>query len=172
MDAPVALGGFKKLLSLCGYPQQGSSVVQVVAQSATPVTLTGSTDEFIFRVIPVPANLLGPRGALRITALWSYPNGASGKTPRVYFGGVAFCVKRLTTALSNQTQTIIRNRDSVAAQVGFAPSAASDLGSSGAVVQTGSVDTSAPQEIKLTGTLEAATDSLTLEGYTVEVLRG
>ena len=174
----MTLGEFVKWLSICGYPNRGERLsgggvglkaAGVLAQSAAASSVTGTTAETILASVAIPAGYLGPNGTLRVTTLWSFPNSANTKTIRVRLGGQIFSIKALTTSLSFQGQTIIRARGT-RAQVSSAPSAASDFGSSGAVVQMGTVDMTQDQTLTITGTLASSTETITHEGYIVEVL--
>lgn len=174
----MTLGEFMKWLSICGYPNRGERLtgggvglpaLGVCQRPTSERSVTGTTDEAVLASIDLPAGYLGPRGALRLTTLWSYPNSASAKTIRVRLGGQIFCAKALTTSLSFQAMTIIRARGTKA-QVASSPSASSDFGSSGAVVQVGSVDMTRDQVLTITAKLEAPTEKLTLEDYLLEVL--
>ncbi|WP_213761989.1 hypothetical protein [Caballeronia sp. dw_19] len=176
----MTFGEFMKFLALCGYPAQGSALAGggvaglkspgVLAQSAVPASVTGTAVETTLASIVIPAGALKANGSLRVTTLWSYPNNANTKTAKTYFGGIAFSNKALTTSLSNQMQTIVRNRGVTNSQVSSAPTAASDYGSSGAVVQAAAIDTTQAQTLLITGTLATIADTLTLEAYTVEIL--
>lgn len=143
----------------------------VLAQSATPASVTGTTTETTLATIPIPAGAMGANGSLRITTLWSYTNSANTKTPRVTLGGTAFFAPALSTTLTAQALTIIRNRNAMNSQVGWASGAGTlGIGSSGNANVTAAVDMSAAQNLLITGQLASAGETLTLEGYTVELL--
>ncbi|NIF39542.1 hypothetical protein F3J14_01200 [Burkholderia sp. Tr-862] len=171
------IGAFKVLLSLCGYPQTGPGAgggavkpTGLLAQSSVAASITGSTVETTLASIVVPANSINANGALRITTMWSYTNSANAKVLKLTFGGATFLNQPQTTTLSNQAQTIIRNRGVTNSQVGFAAAAANQYSSSGASPVTAAVDTTQDQTIAITATLVNAGETITLESYTVEVL--
>lgn len=142
---------------------------RVVGQSAVAASVTGTTNETTLATILIPAGALGVNGSLRITTLWSYTNSANNKTIQVKFGGTAFFSAINTTTASYNDQTIIRNR-SVSTQVAHLANAGNRLGSSGSAPTTGAIDTAVAQTVTITGTLASAGETITLEGYTVEIL--
>lgn len=144
--------------------------ILVLAQSAVAVPLTGVTTETTLASITVPANTVGINGSLRITTLWSYTNGSNAKNLRVYLGGVLFLGQAPTTTNASQWQTIIRNRGSLTSQIGFGPQGGSPYGATSTTNATASLNMAIQQTIAITGQLASASDTLTLEGYTVEVL--
>jgi hypothetical protein len=64
----------------------------------------------------------------------------------------------------------IVNRNSASSQVGSFPSGISAFGASTSEVVTGALDTSTAQNLVFTGQLALATETITLESYTVEIL--
>ena len=148
-----------------GYQSPG-----VVAQSGTASSVTGTTSETVLATIPIPAGALGINGVLRITALWSYTNSANNKTLRINFGGTTWFNQVQTTTASAQGMTMIRNRGSVTSQVGYAISAGSAFGSTSVANATAAINMAVAQNLTITGTLALGTETITLEGYTVEIL--
>jgi hypothetical protein len=142
----------------------------VLAQSAVPSSVTGTLTETTLASIVVPPNLVAPAGSLRIVTAWSYSNNSNAKSMRAYVGGTLFLGQSATTTSAAQWQTLVRNRGSRSSQFGYGPSAGGPFGATSAANVTASIDMSAQQTIAITGQLASASDTITLEGYTVEVL--
>lgn len=138
----------------------------VLAQSAVATTVTGTTAETVLASVIVPGGLVGPNGSLRITPIWSSTNNGNAKTGSVKFGGVSHAAHALASALSAGSMFTIRNRGVLNSQItyGGAPGTVQTVSNT-----TSSIDTSVDQVLQITGTLATGTDSLTLEGYTVEL---
>lgn len=146
----------------------------ILAQSAVAVPLTGTASETALATIAIPAGTIGPNGSLRITTLWSHTNSANNKTWRIRLGGIggtAFAaVVRSTTATDHDIR-IIRNRGSASSQVALTAGTGVGFGTSGSAPVTGSVDTASAQDLVLSGQLANTGETITLEAYTVELLR-
>jgi hypothetical protein len=59
-----------------------------------------NTSENVILSVPIPPNLIGPSGTIKITAHWGVPNNANNKTLRVRINGVAgtiICEQILST---------------------------------------------------------------------------
>lgn len=139
----------------------------VLAQSAAPASVTGTTVETVLATVVIPP--LGANSAIRITTQYSFSGGNGNRNVNVRLNGVQarqFLVA--ATVMSAETVTTIRNRG-VASQTVFG------LGQAGSGSATGSpvsltADTSVPTTLTLLGSPVSAADSVTLEGYTVEIL--
>jgi len=147
-----------------GLPASG-----VLKQSAVPASVTGTLSETTLATIAIPAGAMGANGMLRITALWSFTNSANNKTLKGVLAASQFMNQVFTTSTSIRTQTMITNRGAANSQVGHAASAGAFSGSTSAVV-TSAIDTTQAQNFTLTGTLANTGETITLEGYTVELL--
>ncbi len=119
-----------------------------------------------------------PAGAvLRLTEWWSATSSAGNKTYKTYFGatgsglgGAPFAsVGPLTTSAVITTQRMIANRTTSSQ---FSTSQITNVNpfSATPVVTTSSVNTTVATEITITGTLGSAGDTLTLEGYLLEMM--
>jgi len=152
----------------------GRESIVLLAQSGVPVALTGTTLETAMASVVVPGGLMGPHGSLRITYRFSTPNNANNKTMRVRFGGIAGASlgsrSQSLSACSGQI-VLISNRGIENSQVGV-PVDFPWGGNTGNAIATGAVDTSADQVAIITGQLSSGADTMTLEGWTFEVLRG
>lgn len=144
----------------------------ILAQSAIAASVTGTLVETVLATINIPGGIMGANGAIRVIPIWSYPSSANNKTLRVKFGATAFYDVVVTANVSAQALIVIRNRNSQASQVGFAPQSGTGVGGSTSPIVTAALDTSVDQYITITGQLALAGENITLEGYTVEVLPG
>jgi hypothetical protein len=145
----------------------------VLAQSAVAVPLTGSTAETVMATVTIPAGVMGANDSIRIRALWSYPNSADDKIVRVRLNGIsgtAYHGQTLTTSASYLTVVQIYNRGVTNSQVGQSLTNSGSGSSTNAVV-TSSIDMTAAVSLVLTGQLETAAETLTLEAYTVELVK-
>lgn len=158
---------FSSLLSNC-------TPVLVLAKSAVAVSTPASTTEEVLATITIPAGIIGDNGQLRVYTLWSSTSSANTKTPRVRFGGTsgtAFLSATLTTSATTQVMTLIRNRSSASSQVGNVATVTASFGVSSGSITTATVDTSVATTLVITGQKAVSGETLTLESYTVEVIK-
>lgn len=149
----------------------GVKSVGLLGQSAVPSSVTGSTAQTVLATVPIPAGALGINGAIRVTTLWSFTNNANNKTPGVSLGATQVFGPVIASQASMQGVAFLRNRGVLNSQVANALGAGSvGSGSSTLAVGTFAIDTSVAQNLTITGQLATSTDTMTLEGYTVEVL--
>jgi hypothetical protein len=142
----------------------------VAASGAAAAQLTGTVTETTLATITIPGGLMGPNGVARVTVLYTNSNSANNKTLRVKFGGTTYFGPAVTTNVTSQAMVMVRNRNATNSQVGMAFGSTSGFGGSSAAAVTSAVDTTADITLLITGQLANATDTLTLEGYTVDVL--
>lgn len=149
----------------------------VLAQSAVAVSVSASTSEESLFSIAIPAGLLGLSGALRLSMLWTTTSSANNKTLRARLGSTAlggsawFALVNTTTASTQIPAHTLRSRNSASSQVCF-PAANGSVGTqSGTAVSTFTEDTSVATVFALTGQKATAGEVLTLEGFTLELLR-
>lgn len=142
----------------------------VLAQSAVPASVTGTLIETTLATIQIPSGAVGPNGMIRLTPLSSWTNSANSKTINTYLGGVQFGARIQTTSAGEQFCTLIRCRNSQASQVSLGKTAGSAFQSTGSTATTGAVDMTQAQTLTITGTLANTGETITLEGYTVEIL--
>lgn len=145
--------------------------VRMLAYSGSAVSHTGDLVETTLATYTMPGGTMGLSSAIRIVSLWSYTNSVNTKTCRVKFGGTNFFSTNPTTSASIHYATIIRNRGSLSSQVGFASTAGGSFQNTTAAVTTSTVDTSANVDITFTALLTNTGETITLEGYTIEVMR-
>ena len=150
-----------------------AGIPYLVASSGAAVSLTGTTSETAMATVAIPAGAMGANGIIKVTSLWTYPSSANTKTLRIRLGGLAGTAYHgyvASTTLFHHTMDIIRNRNSQSSQVSGPLNNAASFTAGSASVATGSVDTSAAQDLVLSGQLSSAAETLVLEGYTVEVI--
>jgi hypothetical protein len=151
-------------------------VATLLAASAVAVSVTGTTAETALATVTIPAGAMGINGGLQIWTTWSYTNSANTKTPRIRLGGAAGAVHlapALTTSATFSDVRRIRNRASASAQVcSTASVAAAPIGTTTVAPTTSAVDTSAAQDLVITGQLALGTETITLENYEVWLLPG
>lgn len=149
----------------------------VLSQSAVPVSCSASTAEEVLQQVPIFGSLLGLNGALRLTTLFTISNNANTKTIRARFGttalgGSAWLANQSTTVASlNYLPQVLRNRNAVNSQITYVPANGGNTTSSGNANGTFTEDSSVDNILAITGQKAVAGDVLTLEGYTLELLR-
>jgi len=151
----------------------GPSTFRVLASSAVKVDKTGDTNETALATITIPAGSMGANGILRVTTLWTHTNNANTKTWRIRLGGISgtqFATIARTTSATDGDMRIIQNRNSQSSQVAFPSTQGVGFGSSTSGVASGSIDTSAAQDLVLSAQLGVGTDTMSLERYIVEIL--
>jgi hypothetical protein len=154
----------------------GSGGVSLLAQSNAAISLTGTTTETTLATYTLPANTLGANGILRITSFWSCNNTANNHTARVRFGGTlgtVYLTDNLNSRLNGQGITHIRANNATNSQKAFAGNnfVGSSFTSGTVAVTTSSVDTTSNVDVVISGQLANSGDNMTLEGYTIELLK-
>lgn len=153
-----------------GQPKSGGW--EILEQSSVASSHTGDTTETNLAVVTIPANSMGPNGRLRVTALWTVPNSANNKTPRIRWSGNQVYTYTATTTNSVRGQVEICNRNSASSQViNSAGAAASGFGN-GAAVTTLAINTAANINLQISGQLANSGETITLESYMVEIYYG
>jgi hypothetical protein len=157
------------------YPSVPVPIFRVLAASNVAVSHTGNTNETIIATVNIPAGAMGLNGQLRVTSLWSTPGGSgNNKTLRMRMNGLAGTSIMGTTQTTNlsyaDTARIIGSRNSATSQV----SRNSGLpagGATAAAIGVAGVNTNAAWTLDFTATLANSGETITLEQYTVEILR-
>lgn len=152
-----------------GAPTIPATLVNV--SDAGPGAYTGVTTIQTVLQLAVPANVMGPNGALQTEVLFSYTNSAGTKTltgtlvgqPTGVFTFLSAAVT--TTATLYQIKTIL-NRGVTGIQTG-APAGSGAVIGANAASMTGvtAIDTVQPSTISVVMTLNTATDNCILEYY-------
>lgn len=154
--------------------------VYVLGQSAVAQTVTpGSTAEEVLAQILVPAGAMGLNGALRVSTLWTVNNNANAKEVRYRLGATALGGSAWwanTTFLASVVTGMpppntLRNRGAANSQLAYPTSNGGLTTSANTSIATFAEDTSQPLILAITGKKANGADTLTLEGWTVELLR-
>lgn len=143
----------------------------VLASSAVAQSHTGNTDETALASLSIPAGLIGPNGTLVISGKFSHPISSNVKTMRVNLASTTLC--QVAASASNGTLAFewrISNRNSESSQLGHF-TGNTGVGGSAASFNTGTVDTSQAQTLAITAQLSSGAETITLEGYSIELLR-
>jgi archaellum component FlaF (FlaF/FlaG flagellin family) len=147
----------------------------VLAQSNTAVSCPADTNEDTLATITIPANAMGPQGKVRLRTYWSYTNSANNKTFRIRYSGGAGTVlftSTRTTSLTNDIQIELMNLGATNSQQTSAAIEITGAAITFAAPVTGlAVDTTAATTIVITGQKATAGETLTLTGYTAELVR-
>ena len=148
------------------------------ASAATGMSVTGTTSETVLATVPLAAGVIGANGVLRVTSLWQVTNSANNKTLVWRIGasgnGIAGSIYGSTvqtTVASMRMQQQLQNRNSVSAQVLQSGIGTGGWGTTTAGISTDTRDTSVALDLVFTGTLTNTGETITLNSYTVELLR-
>lgn len=137
----------------------------ILAQAGVASSVTGTLAETILAPIVIPGGMMGLNGVLRISASWSFTNSANTKTLKAVLGGTALASLSKTTQGGDEWFFPLRNRGSLSSQT-----QSNNVIPSGGGPLPRSINTAIDQTLTFTGTLALGTETITLEGYTVEVL--
>ncbi len=135
---------------------------------SAPVALTGTTSETTLLTVNIPAGLIGISGKVKMYPLYSMTNNANNKTLRVKLGGSTAYSIVVASSSQSSALVIIRNMGSEAVQKS-STSVVTGLGNNSATLTSLTVDTSAATTITVTGQLANSADTMTLEGFFMEV---
>lgn len=147
----------------------GGSVV--LAESAVASSVTSTTALTTLASITIPAGIMGTDGQLRITTLWSTgANNANVKTAYIKFDTNSLQSFNLASVLAAQSLAYTRNRGSASSQINWVNSI-TPFTTTAAALLTSTVDTSTDKNILLQAHLANSSDTVTLEAYSVELMR-
>lgn len=152
-------------------PAPGSGLPYVLAQSFAAVSGAADTNENTLATITIPANAMGANGAVRIYTLWTVNNNANAKTARIKFGGTTYESLTLANNTNFADLVIVGNRGVTNSQVGFPSNHTNPFGLINSAAASSAVDTTAAVTILLTAQKATGSDTMTLEGYIVELIR-
>ena len=116
--------------------------------------------------------MLGANGGVRITTWWAFTSSVNVKTLRVRYSGASgtqYMNNVESTGTPNRCITEIFNSN--ATNVQFGGTQINTLNASALSAASSAVDTTAATSIVITGQKATAGETLTLSGYTVEVIR-
>lgn len=146
---------------------------RTLAQSATSVSLTGTTDETTLASYTLPAGFVRTGGRIEVYTLWSMTGSTNAKTKRVKIGSTAFMAVATTSgttvALGRLTTLFARSRTSQLAILASAPSGA---GAQSSANTTGTEDLDTSLTLAITGQLASSGETLTLEAYSITIFNG
>jgi hypothetical protein len=152
------------------------SLPTVLAQKYVSASHTGDTTETSLATITIPANTMSANACLRVTTLWETTNNADTKTLYVRLSatsgapnGTAFIQGGNANTSNFRIQAQICNQNATNAQIGSAAGLTGFGTSTGSPV-TSAIDTTAITYINIDGKLGTSSDTITLDGYTVELL--
>jgi len=149
------------------------SSYRMLGASAAASSVTGTLTETALATVTVPASSLGANGRIRIFALFSFTNSANSKIMRIRFGGIAGDIFLTNTQTTNATLFCTKefaNRNATNSQVAFAQGQPG-FAATTAAVTTGTQDTTVSKDVVISGLLANTGETITLESYTVEMLR-
>lgn len=149
--------------------------VRTLMASGAAVSLTNTSAETALATIVAPGNVMGPNGQLRVTADWSMTGNTNAKTMRIratsLLGAVAYSrVVSASTGMTDAWQARITNRGAEGSQI-INGSTSGGWASGTSSKTTLSLNTTVDQIFLITGQLASATDTLTLDNYTFELVR-
>jgi len=133
------------------------------------VALTGTTSETTLLTVNIPAGLIGSNGKVKLYPLWSTTNNANTKTLRVKFPSNTVYTGIASNTVHVGGLVIIRNLGSESVQRVSSGMLAGLGGTTSSIAQT-TVNTSAATTITVTGQLANSADTMTLEGFFMEIV--
>lgn len=150
-----------------------SGMPTLVAASFTTVSGAADANENILATVTIPAGALGTTGVARVKAAFSFTNSGNAKTMRIRYSGIGGTIYG-TVALTNQLYTEmtvhIGNKGATNSQGGGYTELRNAALSQDYSI-TSAVDTTAATTVVITGQKAVAGETLTLVGYTAEILR-
>jgi hypothetical protein len=150
-----------------------SGAPYLIAQSAVPVNGTNTANEEAYATVAIP--ILGANDRLIVTMAWTMTSSANSKTARIRWStisGTAFMVMNAAINISTlQSQTALANRNATNSQQVTSVSFMSTSAVHSPLVTTGAIDTSAATSLVLTGQKTTGTETLTLESYSVWLVK-
>ena len=146
----------------------GNDVI-VLAQSAVAVTAPADTNENTLATYTLPGGTMGLNDSIEAWVVFTNNNSGGTKTFKIDFGGTDYLAGSATTTLAYHAIKQITNRNSLSSQVGAA--SAMGIGTGAGAVVTSSVNTAADVVITITGTKSSGADTITLEAYSIRLIR-
>ena len=124
--------------------------------------------------ITVPANALGANGTLRIYTVWTCTNNANAKTSRIRFSGASgslYHVRDMASSTSWRFWAHFGNAGATNSQKGESWGLSAAGGVTQTIGVTSAVDTTAATTVVISLQKGTAGDTVTLESYSVEIIR-
>lgn len=140
-----------------------------LARSGVAATIdANSTGELPVGQFKLPGGILGANGVLRVTTIWTVTNNGNTKTARVRLGGMGGTA--FTFAFSGQVSIVsVFNIHARGAQNSQLCSSGLE-GSAASANQSATVDFTQDQQIIITGQKNTGSDTMTLEGWSADIL--
>ena len=133
------------------------------------VALTGTTSETTLLTVNIPAGLIGVSGKVKMYPLYSMTNNANNKTLRVKLGGSTAYSIVVASSSQSSALVIIRNIGSESVQKS-STAVVAGLGNNSAALTSLAINTSVATTITVTGQLANSADTMTLEGFFMEIV--
>lgn len=147
----------------------------IFAKTGTAASITGTLTETALATVNIPASTVGANGEIKVRTFWTVTNSANNKVLRVRLGGIAgsICGGLTPTTIAGLEMTVyIRNKNSASSQYLITIGARGTDGLVTNVISTPTtVDTSASQDLVISGQLANTGETITLEGYAVEIIK-
>ena len=138
------------------------------------VTVTGTLTETILASVPIPAGAMPANGMARLTWTATMTNNADTKTINLRYGtaagvtGAVISNSVQTTIATQQSIWILRNRGVTNGQTIYGTNVPYGTTTNGN--SSPSLDSTAATFMNITATLTNVADSITLNGWTLEVI--
>ena len=148
----------------------GAAGAAVAKMSAVPASLTGSTAETTLASIAIPA--LGPNDAVKVTLNWSFTSSVNLKSMFVKINGATFAQNSTSTSghTASRMEVMVMNRNNTASQLGSIFGFGYTAGAAVTFLNP-AVETSGDNTITIRAQLASSGETITLEGYAVQVVR-
>ena len=142
--------------------------VSVILAAGGGLTAPADTAENTLATVTIPAGAMGVNGMVRITSMWGCNNDASGKTPRIKFGGTTIETYSLIGATGAALYADVGNKNNASAQI--ARGVHADTTNMVETLTTLAINTTSSTTVVFTAQKADGTDTITLDHYTVELL--
>lgn len=148
-----------------------ANAVSVIEHSAVPTSLTGTVAETTMATVSIPP--MGPKDAIRVKLQWSFTGSTNLKTMFVKLNNSTFAQTSTSTAANviAAQEVSVMNRNATNSQLGSMFGFGFSSATSGSFLNP-SVETSGANTMLIRAQLASAGETITLEGYIVELLRG
>lgn len=144
--------------------------IVVLMQKATPISLTGTIVQTTLDSLTISGGYMGISGWLQIEVMWSNNNSGNNKTLTVSAGATNISAVVNTTSIGNNKRLLWANQGVANSQRFFLASNAAGMGNSNTTASS-AIDTSVDFTLAFKGTLANSGDTITLEAYSVVLIR-
>lgn len=145
-----------------------STVPTTLANEQSSVSVTGTTSETTLRTLQIPANLIGPRGYLRVHIHGSFTGAAGNKTVKLKLGSSAAVSQTWTGGTSWHFSGELSNTGSTGTQRTTGTLNRASDGIMQSYTSLINQDTTTDLNLTVTGQLANAADTITSTAFTVE----